>query len=196
MATGNYRSAEFMADEENWDGSDPFWTGGLAVTHADVLALGAACLAAHEEYAPELVEEIRGMADATGLGVNELVIMNGFTDFVDLMANPAMVKQAGQLSGLLGDGDGGGDARPRGGGSAGERVMRAPMVTDVAATFTITKRKNIHHESSCIRARSMAPYPTPRTWGKTRLTAPNRNPPRAAFRYSGNLRASKRSSAL
>ncbi len=88
--------------------SDPFWTGGLAVTHADVLALGAACLAAHKEYAPELVEEIRGMADATGLGVNELVIMNGFTDFVDLMANPAMVKQAGQLSGLLGDGDGGG----------------------------------------------------------------------------------------
>ena len=68
--------------------SDPFWTGGLVVTHDDVLALGEACLAAHEAFAPELVEEIRGMADATGLGVNELVIMNGFTDFVDLMANP------------------------------------------------------------------------------------------------------------
>jgi hypothetical protein len=26
MATGNYRSAEFMVDEESWDGSDPFWT--------------------------------------------------------------------------------------------------------------------------------------------------------------------------
>ena len=89
--------------------SDPFWTGGLVVTHDDVLALGEACLAAHEVFAPELVEEIRGMADATGLGVNELVIMNGFTDFVDLTANPQIVQRyCGHAADEVGDGDGGG----------------------------------------------------------------------------------------
>ncbi len=86
--------------------SDPFWTGGLVVSHDDVLALGEACLAAHEAFAPELIDEIRGMADATGLGVNELVIMNGFTDFVDLMANPRIVHGAGNTADEIGDGGG------------------------------------------------------------------------------------------
>lgn len=69
--------------------ADPFWTGGRSATHADVVAAGEACLAYHRAFAPELMDEIQGIADATGLGVNELVIMNGFTDFVDVMANPA-----------------------------------------------------------------------------------------------------------
>ena len=68
--------------------SDPLWTGGQQPTLDEVLALGAACLADHAEFAPELMAEMQGMADATGLGVNELVIMNGFTDFVDVVANP------------------------------------------------------------------------------------------------------------
>lgn len=68
---------------------DPFWAGGQQATLEEVLALGRACLRHHEAFAPELMEEMRGMADATGLGVNELVIMNGFTDFVDILANPA-----------------------------------------------------------------------------------------------------------
>ena len=73
---------------------DPFWTGGQQATLDEVLALGRACLLHHEAFAPELMEEMRGMADATGLGVNELVIMNGFTDFVDIIANPAALGHA------------------------------------------------------------------------------------------------------
>jgi isopenicillin-N N-acyltransferase-like protein len=72
----------------------PFWNGGqVGVTHAEVLALGRRCLAIHEQWCPELMEEMRGMAAATGLGVNELVIMNGSTDFVDLVANPAALAE-------------------------------------------------------------------------------------------------------
>ena len=86
---------------------DPFWTGGRSVTHADVVAAGEACLAYHRAFSPSLMEEIQGLADATGLGVNELVIMNGFTDFVDVMANPAVFPmQPGYPA--VGDGDGGG----------------------------------------------------------------------------------------
>lgn len=70
---------------------DPFWTGGQQATLDEVLAIGRACLRHHETFAPELMEEMRGMADATGIGVNELVIMNGFTDFVDIIANPAVL---------------------------------------------------------------------------------------------------------
>jgi isopenicillin-N N-acyltransferase-like protein len=70
---------------------DPFWTGGQQATLDEVLSIGRACLRHHEDFAPELMEEMRGMADAAGLGVNELVIMNGFTDFVDIIANPAVL---------------------------------------------------------------------------------------------------------
>ena len=69
--------------------TDPFWTGGRSASLEEVRALGEACLRAHAEYSPALMAEMRGMADATGLGLNELVIMNGFTDFVDVVANPA-----------------------------------------------------------------------------------------------------------
>ncbi len=85
---------------------DPFWTGGQQATLDEVLALGRACLRHHEAFAPELMEEMRGMADATGLGVNELVIMNGFTDFVDIIANPAAlghVRTNGVLPGEVSD---------------------------------------------------------------------------------------------
>lgn len=70
---------------------DPFWTGGQQATLEEVLAIGRACLQYHEAFVPELMEEMRGMAEATGIGVNELVIMNGFTDFVDILANPAVL---------------------------------------------------------------------------------------------------------
>lgn len=70
---------------------DPFWTGGQQVTLEEVLTIGRACLRYHETFAPELMEEMRGMAEATGIGINELVIMNGFTDFVDILANPAVL---------------------------------------------------------------------------------------------------------
>jgi isopenicillin-N N-acyltransferase-like protein len=67
---------------------DPLWTGGLGATLDEVLSLGRACLPYHQEFDGGLMEEMQGMAEATGLGVNELVIMNGFTDFVDIVANP------------------------------------------------------------------------------------------------------------
>jgi isopenicillin-N N-acyltransferase like protein len=70
---------------------DPFWTGGQKATPDEVVALGAACVAELARFSPELMEEMQGMAAATGLGVNELVIMNGFTDFVDVVANPAVL---------------------------------------------------------------------------------------------------------
>ncbi len=70
---------------------DPFWIGGQHATRSEVLSIGNACLRHHEEFAPELMEEMRGMADATGIGVNELVIMNGFTDFIDVVASPAVL---------------------------------------------------------------------------------------------------------
>ena len=88
---------------------DPFWTGGQQATLAEVLALGKACLAHHTAFAPELMEEMRGMSDATGIGVNELVIMNGFTDFVDIVANPAaLARQRHQPIQPGADFDGGG----------------------------------------------------------------------------------------
>lgn len=67
--------------------SDPFWTGGRSASPQEVLALGEECVRAHDAYAPELMDEMRGISSATGIGVNELVIMNGFTDFVDVIAN-------------------------------------------------------------------------------------------------------------
>lgn len=95
-----------LTEERMHLSSDPFWTGGRSVTHADVVAAGEACLAYHRAFSPALMEEIQGIADATGLGVNELVIMNGFTDFVDIMANPDAFAPNG--SDEIGDGDGGG----------------------------------------------------------------------------------------
>ncbi len=89
---------------------DPLWTGGQRATLDEVLRLGQACLVAHKRYCPELMAEMQGMADATGLGLNELVIMNGFTDFVDVVANPAVLgdhRRDGVVTGAA-SADGGG----------------------------------------------------------------------------------------
>ncbi|HET7313045.1 C45 family peptidase [Salinisphaera sp.] len=50
---------------------------------ADVLALAEDCLAAHQAYSPRLTEELRAMADAAGLSAAEMLVVSGFTDFVD-----------------------------------------------------------------------------------------------------------------
>jgi isopenicillin-N N-acyltransferase like protein len=62
--------------------SDKNWTG-QELARQEVLALGQACLPYHEAYAPELMAELRGMSDVTGLSLTELIILNGFTDFID-----------------------------------------------------------------------------------------------------------------
>ncbi|MYI41723.1 MAG: hypothetical protein F4063_07330, partial [Chloroflexi bacterium] len=65
---------------------DEKWTGH-SLSRAAVIELAEACVAEHIAYAQELMEELRGMADATGLSLAELVINNGFTDFIDVVYN-------------------------------------------------------------------------------------------------------------
>lgn len=65
---------------------DVNWTGRTLSQEA-VIALAEACLPAHHAYAPDLMEELQGMADATQISLAELIIMNGFTDFVDTIYN-------------------------------------------------------------------------------------------------------------
>ncbi len=65
---------------------DPKWTG-RGRSGEEVLALAEACLEEHERYAPHLVEELRGMGNATGLSLAELIIVGGFTDFIDTVYN-------------------------------------------------------------------------------------------------------------
>lgn len=60
------------------------WTGHAMDTDA-VLALAEACIGAHEAYAPDLMDELAGLAEATGLSVAALIVTNGFTDFIDLV---------------------------------------------------------------------------------------------------------------
>ncbi|WP_423821177.1 C45 family peptidase [Salinisphaera sp. SPP-AMP-43] len=50
---------------------------------ADVIALAEDCLAAHELYSPALTAELRAMAEASGLSPAEMLVVSGFTDFVD-----------------------------------------------------------------------------------------------------------------
>ncbi len=66
--------------------SSPEWTGRQLPREA-VIALAEACVTEHQAYAPDLMEELQGIADATGLSLAELVINNGFTDFIDTIYN-------------------------------------------------------------------------------------------------------------
>ena len=65
---------------------DANWTGH-SLSRQAVLALADACVAEHQAYAPDLMDELQGMADATRLSLAELVVMNGFTDFIDVVYN-------------------------------------------------------------------------------------------------------------
>lgn len=66
--------------------TDAFWLPNPA-TMDEVMTLGNACLEHHQRFAPGLMEELRGTSEATGVGLTELLIMNGFTDFVDVLIN-------------------------------------------------------------------------------------------------------------
>ncbi len=65
---------------------DKHWTG-KELNQPDVLALAEACLPYHEAYAPDLMAELQGMGEATALSLAELIILNGFTDFIDTVYN-------------------------------------------------------------------------------------------------------------
>jgi isopenicillin-N N-acyltransferase-like protein len=63
---------------------DSQWTG-RQLSRTEVLDLAAACLPAHHAYTPNGMAELQGMADATSLSLPELIIANGFTDFIDVI---------------------------------------------------------------------------------------------------------------
>lgn len=75
-----------FAEERVRLSGDPLWTG-RSFSRREVLELAERCLAEHSRYAPELVDELRGIAEATGLTLAELVVVNGFTDFIDTVYN-------------------------------------------------------------------------------------------------------------
>lgn len=61
---------------------DSKWSG-RSLSPDEVLAVAEACLDEHHRYSPELTEELHGLADATGLSMAELIVVGGFTDFID-----------------------------------------------------------------------------------------------------------------
>jgi len=61
------------------------WTG-REMSRGEVLALAEACVEPHRAYAPDLMTELEGMAEATGLSLAELIVVGGFTDFIDTVA--------------------------------------------------------------------------------------------------------------
>ena len=63
---------------------DPNWSG-VEMTRSEIIVLANKCLDAHKVYSPDGIAELQGMSDATGVDLPELLILNGFTDFVDLV---------------------------------------------------------------------------------------------------------------
>lgn len=74
---------EFTEDRIKLSTGD-VWTG-RNISREAVLALADACVAEHEAYSPELMDELRGMSEVTGLSLGALIINNGFTDFIDVV---------------------------------------------------------------------------------------------------------------
>lgn len=78
--------------------SDPLWSG-YEPSRQTVLQLAEKCLPAHWDYAPESMEQLQGVADTTGLSLAELVITNGFTDFVDYVASTSPIARPDPIPG-------------------------------------------------------------------------------------------------
>ncbi len=62
--------------------SNPLWAGN-SLSQAEVIGLAEACIEEHRLYSPDLLNELQGMAAATGVSVAELIIVCGYTDFID-----------------------------------------------------------------------------------------------------------------
>jgi isopenicillin-N N-acyltransferase-like protein len=62
--------------------TDGSWAG-VAAGADEVMALADAMLPAHRDYAEDLYTEMVALGDASGLSPAEMVIVGGFTDFVD-----------------------------------------------------------------------------------------------------------------
>ena len=78
------------------------WTGRELPREA-VIALAEACVAEHQAYAPDLMEELQGIADAADLTLAELVINNGFTDFIDTIYNLGDINAPARSPALVAD---------------------------------------------------------------------------------------------
>lgn len=63
------------------------WTGQKQVTRDQVLAIAEEMLPHHAAYSPEIYEEMRGMAGGAQLSMAEMVVVGGFTDFIDTVYN-------------------------------------------------------------------------------------------------------------
>ncbi len=61
------------------------WSSG-PLDRSAVLDIAGQCLEAHQRYSPDLTDELRGIAQATKLSTEEVLIVGGFTDFVDVLA--------------------------------------------------------------------------------------------------------------
>ncbi len=85
-------SIQNFAEERVRLSGEATWTG-QGLSRSEVLALAEACLDEHKIYCPDLYEELQGMADATGLSLSELLIVNGFTDFIDVVYNVKNLKK-------------------------------------------------------------------------------------------------------
>ena len=78
------------------------WTG-RELSREAVMALAEACAVEHQAYAPELMEELRGIADATKLTLAELVVNNGFTDFIDTIYSLGDIRERAATPTLVAD---------------------------------------------------------------------------------------------
>ena len=47
--------------------------------------LASRCVPAHRDYAPDLTEEMEALAEAAGIGVEDALVVGGYTDFIDLV---------------------------------------------------------------------------------------------------------------
>lgn len=83
----------FTEDRIRLSGTET-WTGRTLSEDA-ILALADACVDAHNDYAPELMQELNGMADAVGLSAAALLVNNGFTDFIDTVYSVGDVRERG-----------------------------------------------------------------------------------------------------
>lgn len=74
---------EYTAERVHLSGSSKW--AGRPMSRDEIINLAEAMVEVNQAYAPDLMEEIRGIADATDLTPAELVVTNGFTDFVDVV---------------------------------------------------------------------------------------------------------------
>ena len=60
------------------------WSGE-PIERDDILELATKMIPFHEQYAPDLHDEMAAMASAAGISLEEAIVVGGFTDFVDVV---------------------------------------------------------------------------------------------------------------